>query len=55
VEAATPGSACWPEARLHTILAAAALNLIRLDAWLTGTPLATRTSHFSQLTLALTA
>ena len=45
-----------PKARLHTILAAAALNLIRLDAWLTGTPLATtRTSHFSQLALALTA
>jgi hypothetical protein len=38
-----------PKARLHTILAAAALN-----AWLTGTPLATtRTSHFSQLALAL--
>jgi hypothetical protein len=38
--------------RLHTILTAAALNLIRLDAWLTGTPLAgTRTSHFSKLAL----
>jgi hypothetical protein len=45
-----------PKARLHTILSAAALNLIRLDTWLTGTPLATtRTSHFSQLALALTA
>jgi hypothetical protein len=45
-----------PKARLHTILAAAALSIIRLDAWLTGTPLATtRTSHFSQLALALTA
>jgi transposase len=45
-----------PKARLHTILAASALNLIRLDAWLTDTPLATtRTSHFSQLALALTA
>jgi hypothetical protein len=45
-----------PRARLRTILAAAVLNLIRLDAWLAGTPLATtRTSHFSQLALALTA
>jgi hypothetical protein len=43
-----------PKTRLHTILVAAALNLIRLDAWLTGTPLAnTRTSHFSQLALTL--
>jgi transposase len=41
-----------PKTRLHTNLVAATLNLIRLDAWLTGTPLAnTRTSHFSQLAL----
>ena len=45
-----------PKARLHTTLAAAALNLIRLDAWPTGTPLAnTQTSHFSQLPLTLAA
>jgi len=36
--------------RLQHVLTAAALNLIRTDAWLTGTPLAsTRTSRFSRL------
>ena len=35
-----------PKTRLGNVLAAAAINLIRLDAWLTGTPLGkTRTSH----------
>ncbi|MFI7229517.1 transposase [Nonomuraea angiospora] len=37
-------------------LSAAAINLIRLDAWLTETPLgATRVSQFTRLDLALTA
>lgn len=36
--------------RLQHVLTAAALNLIRTDAWLTGTPLAsTRTSRFARL------
>jgi hypothetical protein len=35
---------------LQHLLIAAAMNLIRIDAWLTGTPLApTRTSHFAAL------
>ncbi|WP_420538139.1 transposase [Nonomuraea pusilla] len=35
---------------LQHLLIAAAMNLTRLDAWLTGTPLApTRTSHFATL------
>lgn len=35
---------------LQHLLTAAAMNLTRLDAWLTGTPLApTRTSHFAAL------
>jgi hypothetical protein len=35
------------------VLAATALNLVRLDAWLTGTPLGkTRTSHLAALDLA---
>ena len=39
--------------RLQHVLTAAALNLIRTDAWLTGTPLAnTRTSRFSRLSPA---
>ena len=38
---------------LGNVLAATALNLIRLDAWLTETPLGkTRTSHLAALTLA---
>ncbi|WP_329345417.1 IS1182 family transposase [Streptomyces sp. NBC_01352] len=38
---------------LQHVLTAAALNLIRTDAWLTGTPLAsTRTSRFSRLSPA---
>jgi hypothetical protein len=42
--------------RIEAILPAAALNLIRLDARLTGAPLAnTRTSHFSQLAVTLAA
>jgi transposase len=41
---------------LANALSAAAINLIRLDAWLTETPLgATRVSHFARLDLALTA
>ncbi len=41
---------------LHHALAATAINLVRLDAWLTGTPLGTtRSSHFTQLDLQLTA
>lgn len=35
---------------LQTVLTAAAVNLIRIDAWLAGTPLGhTRTSHFTTL------
>ncbi|WP_051111793.1 IS1182 family transposase [Sciscionella marina] len=35
---------------LQNVLTATAVNLIRIDAWLTGTPLGpTRTSHFSAL------
>ncbi|MFB7740451.1 IS1182 family transposase [Streptomyces sp. NPDC056112] len=38
---------------LGNILAAAAINIIRIDAWLTGTPLgSTRTSHLARLELA---
>lgn len=38
---------------LAHLLAACAVNLIRIDAWLTGTPLGTtRTSHFAELELA---
>ncbi|MEV0595405.1 transposase, partial [Nonomuraea cavernae] len=40
---------------LANALSAAAINLIRMDAWLTQTPLgATRASHFTQLDLGLT-
>jgi transposase len=39
-----------PKTRLQHILTAAALNLVRLDAWITGRPLAkTRTSTFAAL------
>jgi transposase len=42
--------------RLGHVLVAAAINLIRLDAWWSATPLAqTRTSHLAALDLALTA
>ena len=42
--------------RLEHVLTAAVLDLLRLDAWWTGTPLATiRTSHCEQLALALAA
>ncbi|MCX5215474.1 transposase [Kitasatospora sp. NBC_00240] len=38
---------------LGNVLAATAINLVRLDAWLTGTPLGTtRTSHLAALHLA---
>ncbi|MFJ9843506.1 transposase [Kitasatospora sp. NPDC101155] len=38
---------------LGNLLAATAINLIRLDAWLTNTPLGkTRTSHLAALDLA---
>jgi hypothetical protein len=38
---------------LGAVLTASAINLIRLDAWLTDTPLGTtRTSHFAELELA---
>jgi transposase len=38
---------------LGTALTACAINLVRLDEWLTGTPLGTtRTSHFTDLELA---
>ncbi|MEU6325625.1 IS1182 family transposase [Streptomyces sp. NPDC047009] len=38
---------------LGNVLAATAINMIRIDAWLTGTPLGrTRTSHFASLELA---
>jgi hypothetical protein len=39
--------------RLEHVLLATATNLIRLDAWWTGTPLGTtRTSHYTRLELA---
>lgn len=42
-----------PKTHLGNILAATAINLIRLDAWLTGTPLGgTRISHLARLQLA---
>ncbi|MFE2093124.1 IS1182 family transposase [Streptomyces sp. NPDC059460] len=42
-----------PKTHLGHILAATAINIIRLDAWLTGTPLGeTRTSHLARLELA---
>ena len=38
---------------LGHLLAAGAVNIIRIDAWLTGTPIGrTRTSHLAQLDLA---
>ncbi|MEU6011572.1 transposase [Streptomyces sp. NPDC047453] len=38
---------------LGNVLAATAINIIRLDAWLTGTPLGkTRASHLARLELA---
>lgn len=41
---------------LGHVFTATALNLVRLDAWWTGTPLgATRTSHFTKLNLSLAA
>ena len=45
-----------PKTHLAHVLAATALNLIRLDAWWTGTPLGkTRTSHFRALDFELAA
>ncbi|WP_406012207.1 transposase [Streptomyces sp. NBC_00984] len=42
-----------PKTHLGHILAATAINIIRLDAWITGTPLGeTRTSHLARLELA---
>jgi hypothetical protein len=42
-----------PKTHLASILNATALNLIRTDAWLNGTPLGlTRVSHLTQLDLA---
>ena len=39
-----------PKTQLQHQLTATAVNLVRIDAWLTGTPLATtRTSHFAAL------
>jgi hypothetical protein len=44
---------CRTTTRLGHVFAATALNLIRIDRWLTGTPLgATRTSHLEALMLA---
>jgi hypothetical protein len=41
---------------LAHVFTAAALNLYRLDAWWTGTPLGrTRVSHYEQLAFALIA
>ncbi|MFH9963772.1 hypothetical protein ACH4PR_20695 [Streptomyces mirabilis] len=43
-----------PKTHLGHIFAATAINIIRLDAWLTATPLGkTRTSHLAQLDLAV--
>ena len=45
-----------PKTHLGNIFAAAAVNLIRLDAYWTGTPLGkTRTTHLARLALTLTA
>src|SRR5919198_1516212 len=45
-----------PKTHLGNIFAAAAINLIRLDAYWTGTPLGkTRTTHLARLALTLTA
>ena len=45
-----------PKVRLEHILIATVINLIRLDAWWTGTPLGpTRTSHYARLELDLAA
>lgn len=45
-----------PKTRLAHVSAATAVNLIRLDAWWTGTPPArTRTSHLTRLGLGLAA
>lgn len=42
-----------PKTHLGNVLAATAINIIRLDAWLAGTPLGkTRTSHLARLELA---
>lgn len=42
-----------PETHLGNVFAATAINLIRLHAWLTGTPLGkTGTSHLAALGLA---
>ncbi|MFI5802269.1 hypothetical protein [Streptomyces sp. NPDC051561] len=42
-----------PATRLGRVFATTALNLIRIDRWLTGTPLGgTRTSRLEALTLA---
>ncbi|MER7959380.1 hypothetical protein [Streptomyces sp. NPDC096030] len=49
------GRALPPQlARAHpAAVGATAINIIRLDAWLTGTPLGqTRTSHLARLGLA---
>lgn len=45
-----------PKTHLQNVVSAAALNLIRLDAWFNGIPLdRTRTSHLARLDLALAA
>jgi transposase len=45
-----------PKVRLEQVLIATAIDLCRLDAWWTGTPLGpTRTTHYAHLELALTA
>ncbi|MGW1092733.1 hypothetical protein ACWD4L_42630 [Streptomyces sp. NPDC002596] len=45
-----------PDAALEHTYSAAALNLIRLDAWWNGHPLdRTRTTHLARLELSLTA
>ncbi|MFF4796450.1 transposase [Streptomyces sp. NPDC001276] len=41
------------KSHLGNVLAATAINIVRLDAWLTGTPLGkTRASHLARLELA---
>ncbi|MET7520650.1 transposase [Streptomyces sp. NPDC005480] len=43
-----------PKTHLGHVFAATAINIIRLDAWLTGTPLGpTRTSHLAPMPLPL--
>ena len=50
---AAPPTTARPKTHLASVLSATAINLIRADAWLNGTPLGTtRVSHLARLNLA---